>query len=123
MTSLSAQLSSEPPYYVLISHSLPLPSTVGPTTTFSHPTIEYHYADDSPHNFLPRTPEEHVIVLDFDPSDSTAPTAQSLSLDLAVKGVKVADAPGASTTNEDGPMNKKMYVIETSTSPPKRYTA
>lgn len=113
--------TSEPPYYVLVSHTLTLPSAAGTSTTFSHPTIEYHYADDSPHNLLPQSPEEHVMVLDYD-INVVCPTAQSLSSELAVKGVKVADAPGAGTTaGEDGPKNTKIYVIETSITPAEAY--
>ena len=55
-----------PPCYILVSHS---PATGSPSTattsTLSHPEIEYHYADDSPHAFLPQYPGEHVVVLDF----------------------------------------------------------
>ena len=110
--------TSEPPYYVLVSHTLTLPSVAGTSTTFSHPTIEYHYADDSPHNLLPRSPDEHVLVLDYEPMASGTVPAQSLSQELAVKGVKVVDAPGASiAATEDGPRNPKIYVIETSMTP------
>lgn len=62
------------------------------------------------------------MVLDYDPSNAIPPTAQCLSPELAVKGVKVADAPGASTVaNEDGPKNTKIYVIETSITPSDLY--
>ncbi|KAI0815182.1 hypothetical protein BC629DRAFT_1588855 [Irpex lacteus] len=117
MTSPSSPNPLEPPSYVLVSHSLTAPSAAGPSTTLSHATIEYHYADDSPHDLLPRTPGEHVLVLDYDPAHVPAPTAQSLSPDLAVKGVKVADAPGAGVAAEEGPRNNKIYVIETSVTP------
>lgn len=103
---------------MLVSHSPTLPSAAGTSTTFSHPTIEYHYADDSPHSLLPRSPDEHILVLDYDPSSTTAPTAQSLSSELAVKGVKVAAPPRAGTaTSEEGPTNTNIYVIETSITP------
>lgn len=122
MSSSSALNTSDPPYYVLVSHTLTLPSVAGTSTAFSHPTIEYHYADDSPHNLLPRALDEHTLVLDYDPSCFVHPTAQSFSQELAVKGVKVADAPGASTAAvEDGPKNTKIYVIETSVAPSEMY--
>lgn len=121
MTSPSSPNPLEPPSYVLVSHSLTAPSAAGPSTTLSHATIEYHYADDSPHDLLPRTPGEHVLVLDYDPAHVPAPTAQSLSPDLAVKGVKVADAPGAGVAAEEGPRNNKIYVIETSVTPMQSY--
>ncbi|KAI0348618.1 hypothetical protein BDW22DRAFT_109779 [Trametopsis cervina] len=98
MTSPSSQNSSEPPFYILVSHSLTAPFSAGPSTTLSHPVIEYHFADDSPKDLLPRTPGEQVVVLDYDVSHSAVPTAQSFSPALAVKGVK-------------------MYVIETSIAP------
>ena len=117
MASSPTQNTSEPPSYVLVSHALASSSVAGPSTTLSHATIEYHYADDSPHALLPRTPEEHVLVLDYDPTQVPLPTAQSLSPDLAVKGVKVVDAPGAGVAPDEGPRNNKLYVIETSATP------
>ncbi|KAI0094688.1 hypothetical protein BDY19DRAFT_36437 [Irpex rosettiformis] len=123
MASSSSQSTLEPPSYVLISHCLTSPSVAGPSTTLSHATIEYHYADDSPHDLLPRTPGEHVLVLDYDPAQVPLPTAQSLSPDLAVQGVKVADAPGAGVTPDEGPRNNKIYVIETSVIPAQTYVS
>jgi hypothetical protein len=119
MNSPSSTNSAEPPYYVLVAHSLTAPSAAGPSTTLSHPTIEYHYADDSPHNLLPETPGEHVLVLDY--NTPIMPTSQSLSSELAVKGVKVADAPGAGVALDEGPRNNKIYVIETSVTPTEAY--
>ena len=121
---MSSPPSSEaPPYYVLVSQSA---SPAGPQPagvvykTFSHPIIEYHYADDDPHALLPRSANEHVLVLDYDHSDLVLPVAQSLSTDLAVVGVRVADAPATSTATEDNTAsrNNKMYVIETTAVPP-----
>ncbi|KAI0704884.1 hypothetical protein BC835DRAFT_1410224 [Cytidiella melzeri] len=117
MASPSSQNPPEPPFYVLVSHSLTAPSTAGSSTTLSHPIVEYHYADDSPHNLLPRTNGEHVFVLDYNEAHLTSPTAHSLSSDLAVRGVKVADAPGAGVVADEGPKNNKIYVIETSATP------
>lgn len=112
--------TSLPPYYVLVSHA-PLQTdqtaTSASYTSFSHPTVEYHYADDLPHALLPRSPGEHVLVLDYDPHRVSPPVAQSLSTDLAVIGVKVTEAPGAATAEEEGPRNNKIYVLETTTLP------
>ncbi|PSR72396.1 hypothetical protein PHLCEN_2v11739 [Hermanssonia centrifuga] len=118
--SSSPDSQSGPPCYVLVSHcplavdsSAPAPSY----TLFSHPTIEYHYADDLPHALLPQSPDEHVVVLDYDPALGASPTAHCLSTSLAVVAVKVAEAPGAGLIEEDGPKNSKMYVVQTTTKP------
>ncbi|PCH33573.1 hypothetical protein WOLCODRAFT_93757 [Wolfiporia cocos MD-104 SS10] len=107
----------DPPYYILVSHDSPpsIPSAA-PSTSLSHPTIEYHYADDSPHSLLPRYPGEQIIVLDYDPTKGPTPTIKSLSKDLAVTGLRIADAPGAGVTAED-PRNNKMYILEAMTLP------
>ena len=86
-------------------------------TTFSHPTVEYHYADDMPNALLPQSPGEHVLVLDYDPHRPMTPVAKSLSTNITVVGVKVAEAPGAPSPEEEGPRNDKMYVLETATLP------
>lgn len=116
----TAMSSSLPPYYVLVSQPPVLAEQSAPTasyTTFSHPTVEYHYADDLPHALLPRSPGEHVLVLDYDPYGASCPVAQSLSTDLAVTGVKVTEAPGAATVEDDGLRNKQIYVLETTPIP------
>ncbi|KAJ3552001.1 hypothetical protein NM688_g4388 [Phlebia brevispora] len=113
--------SSLPPYYILVSHPPILADQSAPTTasytTFSHPTVEYHYADDLPHALLPQSSGEHVLVLDYDPNGESVPVAQSLSTELAVTGVKVTEAPGAVTVEEDGLRNNKIYVLETTSIP------
>ncbi|KAI0079583.1 hypothetical protein K474DRAFT_1591668 [Panus rudis PR-1116 ss-1] len=106
-------MHSDPPHYVLVSHSSSLNNQSVPTT-FSHPIVEYHYADDSPRNLLPRSPDEQVLILDY--PEQAAPTAKSLSPDVAVTGVKVTDAPGAAG-HEGGPKNNKIYVLDTTTLP------
>lgn len=123
MTSPPSSIGDTPPYYVLVSQA-PLqttPSAAGPSfKSFGHPTIEYHYADDLPHALLPQSAQEHVLVLDYDPTNVTPPRAQSLSTELAVVGVQVADAPAASSTADDSPnpkKNSKIYVIETTAIP------
>lgn len=113
-------MDSLPPFYVLVSHAPLAGDQVGSSssyTTFSHPTVEYHYADDQPHALLPRSPDEHVLVLDYDPHRTTSPVVQSLSTNLAVIGVKVTEPPRPATPEEEGPKNDKMYVIETTAFP------
>ena len=119
----SSSPADSPPFYVLVSQT-PLPSAASATgaacKSFSHPIIEYHYADDLPHALLPQSAQEHVLVLDYDPTTPAVTTAQSLSTDLAVLGVKVTDAPAASSTTDDAPIpkrNGKIYVIETTAVP------
>ncbi|EJF66629.1 hypothetical protein BD309DRAFT_949702 [Dichomitus squalens] len=120
MASPTASASTDPPYYVLISHSqsLNIPS-VPTSTSLSHPVIEYHYADDAPISLLPQYPGEHVLVLDYDPGRPGTPTVKSLSPDLVVSALKVADPPGASVAGEPAiTNNSNIYVIETIPKPP-----
>lgn len=110
------QSSSEPPFYVLVSHSSL--SNISPSTaqsaSLAHPTIQYHYADDSPLTLLPQSPSEHVLVLDYDPGATNAPVVNSLSRGLVVSGLKVAEAPGAAAVVDDEPgRNDRMYILET----------
>ncbi|KAI0639328.1 hypothetical protein C8Q77DRAFT_1152311 [Trametes polyzona] len=115
---MASQTSLYPPYYLLVSHSQPLSDpAVAPSTSLSHPVIEYHYADDAPNSLLPQFPGEHVLVLDYDPARPASPVVQSLSPDLAVSAVKVADAPGAAVAGEPALRNNSMYLIETTTRP------
>lgn len=109
MAAASASALTDPPYYVLVAHSQSLPAS----TSLSHPLIEYHYADDPPVSLLPRLADEHVLVLDYDPARPGPPTVKSLSPDLVVSAVKVADAPGAAVAGEPALRNNSMYVIET----------
>ncbi|KAM5535391.1 hypothetical protein V8D89_010913 [Ganoderma adspersum] len=118
MASPTAVAPTGPPYYVLISHSQCLNNATAPTSTsLSHPVIEYHYADDAPASLLPRHTGEHVLVLDYDPGRSGAPIVKSLSPDLVVSALKVADAPGAAVVGESAMANNNMYVIETMPKP------
>jgi len=119
----SSNAEENPPHFILVSQS-PLPS--GSTASrpsyksFTHPVIEYHYADDLPHALLPQNPQEHVLVLDYDPTNATPPVAQSLSTDLAVLGVKATEAPASGPATDDSPNPKKngqIYVIETTQIP------
>ncbi|KIP12022.1 hypothetical protein PHLGIDRAFT_21318 [Phlebiopsis gigantea 11061_1 CR5-6] len=110
-----------PPYYILVSQT-PVASAStepGPTyKSFSHPVIQYHYADDVPNMLLPQSPHEQVLILDYDPTNMTVPMAQSLSPDLAVLGVKVAEAPSSTIDDNPNPRsNNYIYVIETTAKP------
>ena len=109
-------MSTEPPFYILCSSS-PISATVpgAPSTTLGHPTIQYQYADDSPFVLLPQTQDEQVLVLDWDPNTApaSAPTVRSISRNVAVTAVRVAEAPGAAA--EDEVRNDRMYILETTT--------
>ncbi|KAH9857846.1 hypothetical protein C2E23DRAFT_801775 [Lenzites betulinus] len=104
----------DPPFYLLVSHSQSLSNAAVPaSSSLSHPVIEYHYADDPPNSLLPQL-GEHVLVLDYDPARPASPTVKSLSANLAISAVKVADAPGAAVSDEPTrTSNNSMYVIET----------
>ncbi|KAG0709047.1 hypothetical protein DFH29DRAFT_890292 [Suillus ampliporus] len=103
--------STEPPYYLLVSHSSLQHSSGLTSNSLAHANVEYRYADDSPLMLLSRHPDEHVLVLNHDPAKGDIPTVQSTSNHMAVTGVKVSVAPGAST-NEDYSRNDNMYVLE-----------
>lgn len=75
-----------------------------------HPTIQYHYQDDSPLALLPQHPDEHVLVLDYDPDSTTQPTVQSLSKTLVTTGLRIEEAPGAAAADAK---NDRMYIVET----------
>lgn len=110
MQTAEQTAAEHPPYYILVSHNSALASA---SATLSHPVIEYHYADDSPHSLLPQYPEERILVIDYDPSRNAPPTAKSLSPDLSVTNVQVAAAAGAGGIDEE----HKMYILETMTIP------
>ena len=116
--SLVNMASGELPYYIFASNSSLL-STIqaAPSSLLLHPNIQYHYQDDPPHELLPRSDDEHVLVLDYDPTDLNKPSAKSLSSNIAVTSLKVVDAPGAAASSSDElpNMNDKMYIIYTST--------
>lgn len=108
---------TQPPFYVLFAHSSISTSNLGaPSNTLGHPTIQYHYADDSPLSLWPKHPNEHVLVLDYDPTTTKAPTVQSMSKDLTVSGLKIEEAPGAVADEENNPKNDRMYIIDTTVS-------
>lgn len=104
---------NEPPYYILVAYQH---NSAGQGNALIHADIEYRYADDSPLSLLPRFPEEHVLVFNYDPASATKPTISSTSGQLALSGVKVLPAPGA-RIDEDASKNDNMYILEvTSTS-------
>lgn len=103
----------QPPYYILFSHSsVSATSSGSPSSALGHPTIQYHYANDSPSALWPR-PNEHVLVLDYPHSPDKLPTVQSLSKDLTVTSLRIEDAPGAAASSDSDPKDDKMYIIET----------
>jgi len=101
---------SLPPYYILVSHSSADDAVPGaPSSNFSHPVIQYQYRDDSTIPLLPQHPDEHVLVLDYDPSPRFS-TVKNISGKVVVTNLKVDEAPGAAVA--DG-KNNHMFVIET----------
>ncbi|KAJ3923017.1 hypothetical protein F5877DRAFT_32472 [Lentinula edodes] len=96
----------DPPYYILFSTQPANSSSLG------HPTIQYHYADDSPLALLPQHTDEHVLLLEYDQT-SPMPTVTSTSRTLAVTGIKVEEAPGAAVAEDRH--NDRMYIIEATT--------
>lgn len=107
--------STQPPYYILISHSSLSSPNQGPlSNSLGHPIIQYHYSDDSPLSLLPQRPDECILVLDHDLQSSALPTVRSISENMVVTGLKVEEAPGAAVAVEaDVGKNDKMFIIET----------
>lgn len=106
------------PYYVLVSSSSraqPTAATGSVASILSHPNLQYHYANDSPLSLLPRSPDEQVLVLDYDPMNPAFTRAQSISGSSAVTGIKVTDAPGAGPAEADVGWSNSMFVLETTT--------
>lgn len=100
-----------PPYYILVSHSSVNNAAPGAqSSNFSHPIIQYQYQDDSALPLLPQHPDEHVLILDYEPLAQKPSVVKSISPDLVVTGLKVDDAPGAAAADEK---NAHMFVIET----------
>ena len=109
---------SNPPFYVLIAQSPVSNIPAGAlSNNLSHPTIRYHYADDSPLSVIPSHPDEHVLVMDYD-GTSAQPTVQSISPSLGVTGLKLAEAPGAALADPSGTRNETMFIIETTSDDP-----
>ena len=106
------------PYYVLVSPSSQTqsPAATGSTTpVLIHPVLQYHYANDSPLSLLPISPNEHVLVLDYDTLTPQCARAQSISGSSAVTGIKVTEAPGAASAEGSAGWCNNMFVLETTT--------
>ncbi|KAJ8084212.1 hypothetical protein PM082_002979 [Marasmius tenuissimus] len=102
--------TSSPPYYILFTQAGASTSS----NTLGHPTIQYHYADDSPLSLLPQSPDEHVLLLDYDPLSPTQISVASTSESMAVTGLRIQEAPGAAASEEK--RNDRMCIIETTSS-------
>ena len=115
VTASCDQLMPPPPFYVLLAHS-PLSNVPSGalSNTLAHPAVQYHYADDSPLSILPAHPDEHVLILNYDPN-STQPTIQSISDSLVTTGLSLEEAPGAAADDSKLQKNTSMFVIETTT--------
>ncbi|KAI5122585.1 hypothetical protein M0805_004801 [Coniferiporia weirii] len=116
-----ASTKPEPPFYLLLQHAPLAHTNNSPSSApavYSHPLVEYHFADDPPSALLPSSAAESVVVLDYDSCDFP-PVVQSLHASFAIVGVKVTDAPGAAAAvsrpgDEVLPRrNDKMFIIET----------
>jgi hypothetical protein len=106
------------PYYVLVSPSSQTqsPAATGSTTpVLNHPVLQYHYANDSPLSLLPRSPNEQVLVVDYDPLTPQCTRAQSISGSSAVTGIKVTEAPGAGPAEGSAGWCNSIFVLETTT--------
>jgi hypothetical protein len=115
---LDMEQQDKVPYYVLVSTSSQAQSTVptgSATPVLNHPVLQYHYANDSPLSLLPRSPNEQILVLDYDPLTPQLTRAQSISGSSAVTGIKVTEAPGAGPAEGDAGWCKSMFVLETTT--------
>ncbi|KAH8835336.1 hypothetical protein DL96DRAFT_42248 [Flagelloscypha sp. PMI_526] len=100
MTSNSSR--DRPPHFVLVAHTN---ANSANSRTLIHPTIQHSFTDDSPLTILPRSDQDHVLVLDYKPDGH--PTAQSISGSVIVTGVNTAPAM------DEGNANDQMYTIET----------
>ena len=108
------------PHYVLISSSSRAQPTAASAATaavpiLSHPILQYHYANDRPLSLLPESASEQVLLLDYDSLNPTSTRVQSISGNAAVTGIRVTDAPGAGSAEEDACWSGKMFVLETTT--------
>jgi hypothetical protein len=99
---------SSVPHYVLVSNASP--------PSLTHPSIQYIYADDSPVVLLPRSPNEHVILIEYNPNTSNETITTSQLANISVKSLssKVA-VTGIKTVEEGG---ETIYIVDT-TSPTK----
>lgn len=117
LRSVMSESLHEPPYYILVSLQH---NSTGQSNALVHADIEYRYADDSPLSLLPRLPDEHVLVFNYDPASATKPIINSTSSHLALSGVKVLPAPGA-RVDDDASKNNNMYVLEVTPTSDEQY--
>ncbi|KAI9462512.1 hypothetical protein BJY52DRAFT_1355195, partial [Lactarius psammicola] len=80
-----------------------------------HPILQYHYANDRPLSLLPESTGEQVLLLDYDPLSPASTRVQSISGNAAITGIRITDAPGAGSAEEDACWSGKMFVLETTT--------
>ncbi len=106
------------PHYVLVSGSSrvqPTAATGAAVPVLSHPILQYHYANDRPLSLFPECTNEQVLVLDYDPLSPASTRVQSISGNAATTGIRITDAPGASSAEGDACWSSKMFVLETTT--------
>lgn len=106
------------PHYVLVSSSSraqPTTATAAAVPILGHPILQYHYANDRPLSLLPESTGEQVLLVDYDPLSPTSTRVQSISGNAAITGIRVTDAPGAGSAEEDACWSSKMFVLETTT--------
>ncbi|KAI9445150.1 hypothetical protein H4582DRAFT_1913579, partial [Lactarius indigo] len=106
------------PHYVLVSSSSraqPTTATAAAVPILSHPILQYHYANDRPLSLLPGSTGEQVLLVDYDPLSPASSRVQSISGNAAITGIRVTDAPGAGSAEEDACWSSKMFVLETTT--------
>ena len=111
---LAMEQHDKVPYYALVSTAQSTAPSGPITPVLNHPVLQYHYANDSPLSLLPRTPDEQVLVLDYNPLTPQFTRVQSISGSAAVTGIKVTEAPGAGSEGDAG-WCKSMFVLETTT--------
>lgn len=115
------QQQTKVPHYILISSSSRAqPTPVGAAAaaavpTLNHPILQYHYANDRPLSLLPESAGEQVLLLDYDPLKPVSTRVQSISGNAAITGIRVTEAPGAGTAEEEASVSSKMFVLETTT--------
>ena len=115
------QQQTKVPHYVLISSlSRAQPTPVGAAAAaavpiLSHPILQYHYANDRPLSLLPESAGEQVLLLDYDPLKPASTRVQSISGNAAITGIRVTEAPGAGSAEEEASVSSKMFVLETTT--------
>jgi hypothetical protein len=136
---MSSSLAPPSPYYILVS-----PSALGShlhASSLTHPTVQYHYADDPPTALLPTAEHPNVIILEPQLSEESAesntsssppsvstnsavtivpskviaqpPSFHSLSSSVAVTNVRVAQPPASAVAfaTSEG-KDPNIYIID-----------